>query len=71
MPAHETKTCARCQQAFECKMGDISHCHCKDVQLTLEELAFIESRYVDCLCHQCLLDLKNKTVLFREKYLFR
>jgi hypothetical protein len=68
MPLHEQKNCARCNQSFECKAGDIAHCHCKDVQLSLEERSFIEGKYIDCLCHQCLLDLKNKYVLFKEKY---
>lgn len=68
MPVHEIKYCPRCHHSFQCKVGDISHCDCTSVNLTLEEKAFIETRYNDCLCLNCLKDLKNKYVLFKEKY---
>lgn len=68
MPLHETKDCPRCDQSFHCKMGDITHCDCTRINLTLEEQAFIETRYNDCLCLNCLKDLKNKYVYFKEKY---
>jgi hypothetical protein len=68
MPLHETKNCPRCHQPFQCKAGDISHCGCAGIVLTTEEQAFIESRYQDCLCLNCLKELKNKYILFKEKY---
>lgn len=68
MPTHEIKTCPRCQQPFECKLGDISHCQCSGIQLSHEERSFIEQRYHDCLCRNCLEALKNKYTLFKEKY---
>lgn len=68
MPTHEAKNCPRCQQPFECKVGDISHCQCNGIQLTEEERSFIEQRYSDCLCRSCLEALKNKYTLFKEKY---
>ncbi|HMH32078.1 MAG TPA: cysteine-rich CWC family protein [Puia sp.] len=70
MPQHEPKTCPRCQVAFECRVGDIGNCQCQGLSLSAEEMAFIEERYADCLCRQCLTDLKNKYILFREKFLF-
>jgi len=70
MPQHETKTCSRCNNAFECKAGDIAHCQCNSIQLSIEERAFIEERYHDCLCANCLLQLKSSYILFKEKYLF-
>ncbi len=70
MHKHEEKTCPRCNGTFECKVGDIAHCQCSEQSFTLEEKAFIEDRYNDCLCADCLKDLKNKYVLFREKFLF-
>jgi hypothetical protein len=69
MCKHETKNCPRCQQVFECKTGDIAHCQCNTVSLTLAERSFIEERYTDCLCADCLRDLTNKFVFFTEKYL--
>ncbi|RFM26609.1 cysteine-rich CWC family protein [Deminuibacter soli] len=68
MPTHEAKTCPRCHQPFECKVGDISQCQCNGLRLTDEERSFIEQRYNDCLCRNCLEALKNKHTLFREKY---
>jgi hypothetical protein len=65
---HETKTCPRCQQPFECKPGHISACQCNGIQLTEEEKAFIADRYDDCLCINCLRSLKDKYVFFKEKY---
>ena len=68
MPLHEQKNCPRCTKGFECKVGDICRCDCIGISLTLEEQAFIETRYQDCLCLACLKDLKNKYTLFKEKY---
>jgi len=68
MPLHEQKICSRCQQSFECKEGAISQCLCNTVVLTAEERAFIEERYKDCLCINCLKELKNRYVFFKEKY---
>jgi len=70
MPQHEAKTCPRCNVAFECKAGDISNCQCSGIQLNIEERAFIEERYHDCLCANCLQQLKSSYTLFKEKYLF-
>ena len=70
MPLHEVKVCSRCNNAFECKADDIAHCHCNNIQLSVEERAFIEERYKDCLCANCLLQLKDRYTLFKEKYLF-
>jgi hypothetical protein len=70
MPLHEAITCPRCNTAFECKAGDIMHCQCSGIQLSIEERAFIEERYQDCLCKDCLVQLKDRYILFKEKYLF-
>ena len=69
MPNHEQKSCPRCKRPFECKVGDIGHCQCTGISLSLEERAFIETRYSDCLCTDCLKGLQNKYTLFKEKYL--
>lgn len=68
MPQHEPKICTRCSKDFVCRVGDVPNCHCSSITLTIEERAFIEDRYHDCLCIDCLKDLKNKYVLFKEKY---
>ncbi len=71
MSQHETKNCPRCRNPFECKPGNITQCQCYGVRFTAEEKAFIEQRYADCLCRECLLQLKNQVELFREKFIFR
>jgi hypothetical protein len=68
MCKHEEKKCPRCQQPFECRVGDISHCQCTGLSFTAEEKAFIEERYTDCLCRSCLIELKQRSTLFKEKY---
>lgn len=65
---HELKPCPRCGQAFACKPGNITECQCFGINLTEEEKAFIAEKFDDCLCRNCLLDLKNKYVFFKEKY---
>ena len=71
MCLHETKYCPRCTKAFECKAGNIAQCQCSGVQLTTEQRAFIEQRYTDCLCNDCLQQLQNQLECFKEKYIFR
>jgi hypothetical protein len=59
MCSHEEKNCPRCQALFICKPGDIIRCQCFEIWLSSEERAFIEERYSDCLCRNCLEDLKK------------
>src|SRR5688572_23558443 len=68
MCKHEEKPCPRCMQRFECKPGDVVHCQCYGIMLNAEERAFIEEKYNDCLCRNCLLELKQRYIFFREKY---
>jgi len=68
MCKHETKKCPRCQSSFECKVGDVTHCQCYGIAMNAEERAFLEERYGDCLCRNCLLELKQKDVFFKEKH---
>jgi hypothetical protein len=70
MCKHEEKICPRCEKSFECKVGDIPNYQCSNIFFTTEEKAFIEERYRDCLCRHCLLELKQRYVLFKEKYFF-
>jgi len=59
MCLHEAKYCPRCTKAFECKVGNITQCQCYGVSFSTEERAFIDARFTDCLCRDCLLQLKN------------
>lgn len=77
MCLHETKTCPRCSKNFECKPGSITQCQCYGIALTAEQRAYVEQRYNDCLCKDCLQYLKQSLPrlgelnLFKEKYFFR
>jgi hypothetical protein len=68
MCKHEEKKCPRCSRSFECKPGDITQCQCYGISFSIEERAFIEERYEDCLCRKCLLELKHRYTFFTEKY---
>ncbi len=68
MCKHEEKYCPRCKAAFECKVGDVAQCQCSGIGLSAEEKIFLQDRYEDCLCRNCLLELKQRAVLFKEKY---
>jgi len=60
MCKHEEKSCPRCQQAFECKVGSILLCQCSAVQLNAEERSYLEENYDDCLCASCMQILKTE-----------
>jgi hypothetical protein len=66
MSLHETKCCPRCSKKFECKPGNITQCQCYSVQLSPEEHEFIKEMYDDCLCHECLLELKGRLKCFKN-----
>jgi len=56
---HEEKRCPRCRQSFECKTGSILLCQCQTVRLDEAQQAWIAERYDDCLCSQCLRELRT------------
>jgi len=60
MNKHELKTCPNCHQPFECKSGDIINCQCETVNLEAQHRNYIEKQFNDCLCAQCLVDLRSK-----------
>lgn len=71
MCQHEQKSCPRCGKAFECKPATITQCQCFGIRLSAEQKAYIEQRYNDCLCRNCLVVLQNEIELFKEKFIFR
>lgn len=68
MCLHETKSCPSCKKAFECKPGNITQCQCYRIELTAELKAFIEQRFTDCLCRDCLEGLQQEPHFFMEKH---
>ncbi len=60
MPQHENKRCPRCATEFECKTGSILLCQCSKVEMTAEQLEYSNTKYDDCLCLSCLIDLRTE-----------
>lgn len=60
MPQHEKKQCPRCSVEFECKTGSILLCQCSKVEMTAEQLEYSNTQYDDCLCLECLKDLRTE-----------
>ena len=55
---HEHKTCLKCSEKFECKLGSILLCQCSEVSLTEDERDYIRTYYQDCLCAKCMKELQ-------------
>ncbi|WP_428979747.1 cysteine-rich CWC family protein [Flagellimonas halotolerans] len=68
MAQHEDTYCQRCNAQFECKVGSISLCQCSAVAINKEEQEYISLKYSDCLCAQCLrqLKLENQNVKHQQ-----
>jgi acyl-CoA hydrolase len=66
MPQHEDKSCAKCGDIFECKLGSITICHCFDVPLNREETLYMANNYDDCLCHKCLVEEKQNFKIMKD-----
>jgi hypothetical protein len=58
MCAHEKKYCPRCQAHFECKVGSILLCQCTAVTLNENERDYMRERFEDCLCANCMKEVK-------------
>lgn len=71
MCSHEKKSCQRCNAVFECKPGSITQCQCFEVILTGEQRAYLEQRYSDCLCKNCLVQIQQEFELFKEKFIYQ
>ncbi len=69
MPGHEKKQCPRCLSEFECKTGSVLLCQCSKISLTAEQLEYCNSQYEECLCIDCLYELRSEfnVLSFRQK----
>ena len=66
MAHHEIKQCCRCGNDFECKAGSITECQCSQIQLSNEERIYIEHKFPDCLCIDCLRFLQKEYMLVKK-----
>lgn len=62
---HEQKECPHCQTMFECKAGNIVNCQCYGIDLSAAEQDLIRLKYDDCLCRNCLLQIKQPLNLIK------
>jgi hypothetical protein len=69
MNKHEQKYCPRCNQLFECKVGNITQCQCSTIQLTTEQLNYINTKYTDCLCAACMAE--ERSLYTRTRFFVR
>ncbi|MEJ0103192.1 MAG: cysteine-rich CWC family protein [Bacteroidota bacterium] len=69
MCRHEQKYCPRCNDRFECKAGSILICQCINVALSEDERNYMQEKFCDCLCGNCLKEIKAEyhRQLFKEK----
>lgn len=58
MYKHEKKACSRCSTYFECKVGSILLCQCSTVRLSEAESDFMREQYIDCLCADCMMQVR-------------
>lgn len=65
---HEIKTCPRCKQSFECKVGDVANCQC-NIALHQKTKEFLRKTHNDCLCAKCLMEV-NHLVELTQMYPF-
>lgn len=70
MCKHEEKNCPRCNTYVECKTGDVLKYQCYGIELSVADEAFIKSNCNDCLCSNCLVQLKSRYQLFVEQKVF-
>ncbi len=45
---------------FTCYAQNIELCNCFNVKLTKHELEYISTKYFNCVCNNCLLQLKDE-----------
>jgi Cysteine-rich CWC len=63
MSVAELKYCPRCKQGFECNPSDITNCDCYGIGFSDDHRKWIAGRFEDCICHHCLLALRNEIAL--------
>ncbi|MGF2412477.1 cysteine-rich CWC family protein [Ferruginibacter sp.] len=69
MCMHEAKYCPRCNQSFECKVGNIAQCQCYGIILSAQERAYINSLFNDCVCAACLQQMKNDFINCKHPFI--
>lgn len=53
------KVCPRCGATFDCRHDDMAFCHCATIGLDAIQRDYLRNNYSDCLCHDCLVAIKQ------------
>jgi len=59
----QQKNCPRCQKVFLCKPNVIEDCQCCGVTLEKRHHDYLAQEYSDCLCIECLKEIKKEVDL--------
>lgn len=62
---HAEQACPRCGSLFTCKSGNSGLCQCNGIELGPRLLDHLADLYDDCLCLECLRQLKTEQLNFR------
>lgn len=65
---HETKICLKCNNSFECKLGDATNCQC-NIDIRKDTKEFLCKTNFDCLCANCLVHFNN-LIIASKRYAF-
>ncbi|WP_075602250.1 cysteine-rich CWC family protein [Saccharicrinis aurantiacus] len=57
------KKCANCGTQFTCREDSIIQCHCATVKLNDSARDYLKTKFTGCLCHKCLLEVKQRFVI--------
>lgn len=60
---HEQLHCPRCKKEFVCNPFNIGSCNCSKIELSYDETQYISGQFNNCVCNQCLLELKYEFYL--------
>ncbi len=60
------KSCPRCSRDFECRNDDIFNCACISIPLFKKELDWLAANYDDCLCINCLEEIREMEIQFSD-----
>ena len=53
------RKCPKCNNAFICTPDDILNCKCSTITLNKLETEYLKGLFNDCICSQCLLEIKS------------
>ena len=59
-PKGIAKVCPRCGREFVCRKDAPSLCQCAGIVLSERVRAYLKETYKDCLCRECLEEIRSK-----------